>query len=58
MLSMTEPFVTAEINYRRENAQADLAGTAQRRRLRRERRQRHHARWTGHHLPGRAALSR
>lgn len=58
MLSITEPFLAAEINYRRERALADFAGTAARRRLRRERRQRHHARRKSPHLAGRAALSR
>lgn len=58
MLSTTEPFITAEINYRRERARADLAGTASRRRLRKERRQRDHRRPAGRRLRGRAALSR
>ncbi len=59
MLSMTEPFLTAEINYRREKIRADFAGTASRRQLRQERRHRsqlrkERRRWSGQHLPVRA----
>ncbi|MBA3311466.1 MAG: hypothetical protein H0U28_15675 [Nocardioidaceae bacterium] len=56
MLSMTEPFLTAEINYRHEKIRDGFAGAASRRQLRKERRrQRDHRRQADQHLPVRAS---